>query len=162
MKNAFYILLLAIILACQKEKEAVNDTKLTYTEYKSYSIKNPQLIAQEDFLIINDSATFNSIFDLSIVTDNKISSDIFKTKVVISVIKEFKDVCSCPTIDLDTLFVKDEKVIFKYSIADLDNSSDSIICTGICYKNIIISINAEAFSSIDFYENDMLKKTLYK
>jgi len=149
-----------LIGGCEKD----NSVDFTYTEYPDYFVSyQGNTDNQGEFFIFNDTSELNSIFHPAATMDDNIwiKSDDFKNKIAIGIIKEFNNVCNCPNLTITSIEYVDNKVVFKYNLAGFDNT-ENISCDMICRPNLLVMIDSVTFTSIEFYENDILVRTIDK
>lgn len=156
------LFILAIMTtSCEKER---NET-FNFTEFPDYFVKNShQIDNHEEFLILSDTSDFNSVFHHPSTTmDNQIwiNPGDFINKVAFGIIKEFNNVCKCPDLTIQSIELIDKKIVFKYTLTGIENTGN-IGCDMLCRPNILVMIDRDSFTSIDFYENDNLIKTIYR
>jgi len=162
-RRILFIASFAIIstaMSCENDK----NTAFDYTEYPDYFVVNSyQVENHEEFLIIQDTSAFNCIFHPAATMDDQIwiSPDDFNNKVAIGIIKEFNSVCECPELAVKSIELLDKTIVYQYTLTGIENTGD-ITCDMRCRPNLLILVDRNSFTSVDFYENDTLIKTLNK
>ena len=147
-----------VIMSCKKDKKET----FNYTEYPDYFVINShQIDNHEEFLIINDPSVLNSVFHPAVTMDNQvlISPNDFKKKFAIGITKEFNNVCNCPVMTIKSIELIDKTIKYKYTLTGFETTGD-ISCDMICRPNLLIMVESDYFTSIEFYENDNIIKTI--
>lgn len=145
---------------CQNDKPSVSNFK-EYPDYfvmNSYTIENSQ-----EFMILNDSASFDQVFHPAAVMKKQVwmEPSAFKDKVAIGIIREFNNVCSCPEMKITSIELVNKTIVYRYNITGNINTGD-LNCNMSCRPNLLVMVDRNSFTSIDFYENDKLVKRLNK
>ena len=156
---AALIFLMTLISSCDKE----NEIDISYNSYQDYSVR---MFYETDehgtFSLLNDTSDLNTVFTQKSVDDNSnlINSDDFTNKIEIAITKDLPT-CSCPDMSIEAINLKSNKLIINYNLPEY-NSDNLHLCEVICRPYLLIMIKKENFTSIDFYENGILVKSIDK
>lgn len=162
MKNLTYLIALLSVVFMSASCEKVEEGDFTYTEYPHYFVSYQDDISdQGEFFVLTNETEFLSVFHPAATMDNQVWIDTndFKNKVAIGIIKEFNNVCQCPELSIQSIELLNKKIVYKYSLTGVDNTGN-ISCDMMCRPNLLVMVDSDSFTSIEFYENDVLIKTI--
>lgn len=159
MKKLFLILNLFCLVAfvnCTVDDGDEIDLALDFTTNGNYFVKNTfQVDSIGSFLVVHDSASFEEVFGAAAVMGNQtwITTDDFKDKFVVSVIKKFGN---------NKYDLKITKISLRNAIIRVDYNF-SLIEKDLPYSRVgtaIAMVKKQQCDAIQFYENGRFVKEI--
>jgi hypothetical protein len=160
MKNwSKYLILInfvGILAGCEHE----NDGTLPYEQYTDYYVSwQGDIESQGAFFVFEDSTALQAVFHPAAINEkqNWIYAADFSDKLAIGIVKEFNGVCTCPNLDVASIKIVGSTLLFAYTLSGVETNA---ACDMVCIPNLLVMVDRVPFTTIEFYENGSLVKTI--